>query len=211
MLVNYIKMRIIITESQLKYILKEECYPLNIKDGTDIPDNIYGTQVAVNNLDKDASDDVTITDNPSHKRAMSNRLFARSRNVCEAEFDDNRSQNFGKNEKSNIISTANNSGGKMVSNLANDIQNGGARNNTNQVRASRLKAQKKNDPITFIKNGGNETLNALKSSTTKESNKNALTNVNSVQSNPMMQVPNQNKGTGKGHSHGENEGNIYYY
>lgn len=199
--------KVIITESQLEYILRETSYPLNNKTSAEMPDNAYGTEVAVNNLDKDAGEDVTITDNPSHKKTMSNRLFARTRNVCEAEFDDNRSQNFGKNEKQNIVATANNGGGKMVTNLANDIQNGGARNNTNQVRASRLKAQEKSDPVTFAKNGGKATLNALKSSTTKESNKNnAIPQVDNVN----LQIPNQNNGIGNGH-HSENEGNIYYY
>lgn len=200
--------KIRITEKQLLHILKETSYPLDLSTSSDMPCNASGVEVAVNNMDKDADNDVTITDNPSHKRALSNRLFARSRNICESNFDDNRNQNFGKNEKENIKKVANTNGGKMVKNLANDIENGGARNNTNQVRISRLEKQKKKDPVAFNNNGGAKVLNALKSSTKKECNRNASEPKQLNNSMDMQLKPLNNKTE---NHHSENEGNIYYY
>ena len=95
--------------------------------------------------------------------------------------------------------------GKMLKNISNDIQNGGARNNTNQVRLSRLKDQKQNDPAAFARNGGEQTMKALKNSTRKVSTVNSIpqTNADSV----LTDAPDIRKGTGKGN----NSNNVIYY
>ena len=70
---------------------------------------------------------------------------------------------FGKNNDDYINHTANANGGKMASNIAGEINSNkkGSRNNTNQVRVSRMEDYKQNDPELFAKNGGEKTLNIL--------------------------------------------------
>ena len=64
-----------------------------------------------------------------------------------------------------------NGGGKMVKNVSAEISSnkGGTRNNTNQVRISRMEDQKVNDPAAYAKNGGDATLKILKSQVKKTS------------------------------------------
>ena len=207
--------KVIFTEQQIKRILGEDAadYLNSLDVAAEIPDNAYGTQVFVNNVDKDAEDNVTTTDKISRNKNRSNsggRLFARSRtfeSVNESSFDDTKTKNFGKNAKENILNGAGEGAGKMLNNIANDINNGGTRNNTNQVRLSRLRKQEKEDPVTFAKNGGKETIKALEDSVGKEKNKHSVPTQSN--SNPIGITPNATSGTGKGH-HSNNE-TIYYY
>ena len=97
--------------------------------------------------------------------------------------------------------------GKMLKNISNDIANGGTRNNTNQVRISRLKQQKKDDPAMFARNGGDKTLKALKSATRKVSTTNSTAQTDR-NANPLTITPDAGNGTGNGH---HNDNVIYYY
>ena len=55
--------KIHITESQWKSLLESECgYPLDLKGDDGRPDNFTEYEVAVDNTDKDAPNDVTISD-----------------------------------------------------------------------------------------------------------------------------------------------------
>lgn len=171
--------KIRITESQLKTILESIGYPLNVDDGNEEPENFMGSEVAVNNIDPDAPDDVTTTDNVAKKRSrkgwfgiygykspMSHFTVRESENL-----DNRQSSGYGKKSDAFIQATANNGGGKMVNNLNAEVQSDtrGSRNNTNQVRISRMEKAKTDDPATFVKNGGEQTLKILKSQTKKTS------------------------------------------
>lgn len=207
--------KVIFTEEQIKKIVGEDVadYLNNIDNAGEVPDNAYGTEVFVNNVDKDSEDNVTTTDRVARHKNRSNsggRLFARSRtfeSVNESSFDDTRTRNFGKNAKENILNGAGEGAGKMLNNLANDINNGGTRNNTNQVRLSRLRKQAKEDPITFMKNGGKQTLKALEDSVEKEQSKQST--MSPSLDNTVANTPDAMKGTGTGH-HSDKEA-IYYY
>jgi hypothetical protein len=207
--------KVTFTEEQMRRILGEAAddFILNLGDSGEIPGNAYGTEVFTNNIDPDANDDVTTADNFSRKRSRTNRLFARTRtyeSVNESTFDDNRGLNFGKNEKDAIVSqSASDNAGKMLKNISKDINNGGTRNNTNQVRLSRLQAQKKSDPVAYAKNGGDNTVKALKNATRKVSSTNTAVKT-AFDNSPINQTPDANKGAGKGH-HENNEASIYYY
>ena len=207
--------KVIFTEEQIKKIVGEDVadYFNNIDNAGEVPDNAYGTEVFVNNVDKDSEDNVTTTDRIARHKNRSNsggRLFARSRtfeSVNESSFDDTRTRNFGKNAKENILNGAGEGAGKMLNNLANDINNGGTRNNTNQVRLSRLRKQAKEDPVTFMKNGGKQTLKALEDSVGKEQSKQST--MSPSLDSTVANTPNAMKGTGTGH-HSDKE-TIYYY
>ena len=171
--------KIRITESQLKTILESIGYPLNVDDANEEPDNFMGNEVAVNNVDPDAPDDVTTTDNVAKKRSRKGwfgiygyKSPMSHFTVRESENLDNR-QNSGYGQKSDafIQSTAENGGGKMVNNLNAEVKSNkrGSRNNTNQVRIHRMEKAKTEDPVTFAKNGGEKTLNILKTQTKKTS------------------------------------------
>lgn len=207
--------KVTFTEAQIRKILGEAAddFMLNLGDEGEIPGNAYGTQVFVNNIDPDANDDVTTTDNFSRKKSRTNRLFARSRtyeSVNESTFDDNRGLNFGKNEKETIVSQGQSgNAGKMLKNISNDIDNGGTRNNTNQVRIHRLEVQKKEDPVAYANNGGDNTLKALKNATNKVSSVNTAVK-DAMGSSPIAQTPDARKGTGAGH-HKNNGNTIFYY
>ena len=207
--------KVIFTEEQIKKIVGEDVadYFNNIDNAGEVPDNAYGPEVFVNNVDKDSEDNVTTTDRIARHKNRSNsggRLFARSRtfeSVNESSFDDTRTRNFGKNAKENILNGAGEGAGKMLNNLANDINNGGTRNNTNQVRLSRLRKQAKEDPVTFMKNGGKQTLKALEDSVGKEQSKQST--MSPSLDSTVANTPNAMKGTGTGH-HSDKE-TIYYY
>ena len=205
--------KVIFTEEQLRRIIGEDVngFVLDVSDGSEAPDNAYGTQVFSDYPDKDVETDVTTTDNFSRKKNRVNRLFARSRtyeSINESNFDDAVGQNFGKNEKETIMAQGNSeNSGKMLKNISNDIANGGTRNNTNQVRISRLKQQKKDDPAMFARNGGDKTLKALKSATRKVSTTNSTAQTDR-NANPLTITPDAGNGTGNGH---HNDNVIYYY
>ena len=206
--------KVIISERQLNNFLGEDygTYLGDVKDSNGIPDNAYGTQVFTDNTDDDAVPNVTTGDNISQKRANSNFLFHRGHHgtVCE-ELDDEKSY-LGKKSKAYIQQVAQNGGGKMSKNIANKMENGGQRLNTTEVQKSRLKKEKKENPVLFAANGGNNTVKALDSMAKKQRNfGRALSDTEkttNVSNNPNIIIPDANKGTGKGH-HSNN--NVYYY
>lgn len=160
--------RVIFTESQVNKILQaESAYPLDIKGDDGRPDNFSEYETAVDNTDKDATNDVTTSD--SIKRAkkgwyLRSTLANHFRLAEGDELDNMKTSGYGQKNDAFISNTAKNGGGKMVSNLNAEIKSNtdASRNNTNQVRVSRLETQKKKDPALFQKNGGERTLNILK-------------------------------------------------
>lgn len=208
--------KVIITESQLEYILNEgmSSYPLSMDTASSVRGTTHSEEVCVNNIDPDAKNDVTITDNPSHKRAMSNRLFARSRNVCE-DLDDDKVAGFGKKSDAQIQSQAANNGGKMIKNIANRIGNGGQRLNTSDVEIYRMEKDKKENPERYQRNGGDNTLKTLKKTVMQQRQKgkainSANKNINAITDTADILPQISDNGSTKNH-HSENEGNIYYY
>lgn len=199
------------TEKQMERILGEDLDIFLNKssegDG-EINGNAFGNEVFSNlgNADDDVpNSDVTDADALSQKLAGGHPFSTRKRRVYESNFDDERSNMFGRNEKQQI-STFN---GKMAKNLSKELngEKSAPRQNTLEVRASRLKQQKKSDPVTYAKNGGKQMEKALKSATNKMKAKHGV--AQEIKDNSMQQMPNANKGTGKGH-HSEQE-NVYYY
>lgn len=162
-----------ITEKQYEMIL-EGGYPLNLTDGSDVtPDAASGAQVFTNNTDKDADPNVTTTDAKSKRMSTRRLAYLRTnRTLGESTFNDVRTNNLGKNQKKEIINAGAQEGsGKMLKNLANDINGEGTRDNTQRVRINRMEKQKIEDPVAYEKNGGDKTLKALKDSTRAESDK----------------------------------------
>ena len=204
---------IIITEEQLKRIVGETAGEyLDTLD--DIPDNGYGTEVFVNNIDKDAPNDVTITDNPASKRCYGNRMFRKAAHtgiVNEKELDDKKVNGFGMESDAFIQGAANNGGGKMIKNINNRINGGGGqRLNTTEVEISRMESDKKKNPANYVKNGGDTALKMLKSTASKQRNvAGAERSVDAnIKAKTFNEIPDAKKGTGKGH---HNTNNVYYY
>ena len=205
--------RVIFTESQIKSLIEgnEPGYPLNLKNDDGKPDNFTEYENPVNNTDKDAPNDVTIGDGTygqRRKKGWFMRSTTSRQGVYEgAELDNMKTSGYGDKNNAFIASTAKNKGGKMVSNLNAEINSntGGSRNNTNQVRKSRLEAQKKNDPATFNKNGGEKTLQILKNETNKKGAEHkAVANNKQTTGTP---IPNAGKNTKSHHS----DSPIYYF
>ena len=165
--------KITITESQYKRILESEFgYPLDVKSDDEKPENFTGYQVAVDNIDKDASNDVTTSDTIKRSKAGwfgMNRYPASHRLPEGEELDNTQNSGYGMKSDGFINNTAANGGGKMVNNVAAEVNSNtrGSRNNTNQVRVSRMENDKVNNPQKFQKNGGERMLNILKSQTKK--------------------------------------------
>ena len=154
----------------------ESAYPLDVKNDDGKPDNFTEYEVAVNNTDNDAPDNVTIGDKIGKEETKPgwfgmNRYPAMHRLPESAELDNAKNSGFGINNDKFINNIADSNGGKMVSNISGEINSKkrGSRNNTNQVRASRMEKYKETDPELFIKNGGQKTLDLLKSQTKKNS------------------------------------------
>lgn len=200
--------KVLFTEAQITKIMGEGILPYlsDAGNAADMPDNAYGTDIAVNNMDKDANPDVTTTDNFLKKRSniRYGYLAGTRRNFEESiqeDLDNEKVQGFGKNSDEFIANAAQN-GGKMISNVANRIQNGGQRLNTTEVELSRMKDAKKLDPVTYAKNGGDKMVKILKNTANRQRNSAASlrdANANSQIDTPLP-TPNVNKGTGKGHS-----------
>lgn len=166
--------KIRITESQYKRILENEIgYPLDVKADDGKPDNFAGYQVAVDNTDDDAQNDVTISDTIKRSKAGwfgMNRYPAMHRLPEGEELDNKQNSGYGM-KADNFINGAAKNGGKMINNVASEVNSDkrGSRNNTNQVRISRMEDDKVNNPANFQKNGGDEMLKILKSQTSKTS------------------------------------------
>lgn len=162
--------KIVITKEQYQHIM-EESYPLNQMDKTTSPVDASGYEVFANNMDKDADPDATTTDAKSQKMSTRRLAYLRTcRTLGESTFNDERTMNFGKKQKEEIIAAGEtDNSGKMLKNIAKEVQNGGSRDNTQRVRAYRLHMQKLTDPVTFEKNGGDEMLNAIESGNKKQS------------------------------------------
>ena len=168
--------KIRITESQYKRILESEevGYPLDVKADDEKPVNFTGYEVVADNPDDDAQNDVTISDTVKRSRRGwfgMNRWPAMHRLPEGRELDNRQNSGFGMKYDAQIAAKANNGGGKMIKNVSAEIQSDtrGSRNNTNQVRISRMEKAKVDDPENFAKNGGEEMLNILKSQTNKTS------------------------------------------
>ena len=168
--------KIRITESQLKTILMaENAYPLDLKSDDGKPDNFTEYEVAVNNTNKDANNDVTIGD--GFKKSKEgwfgmNRYPAMHRLPESQELDNAQNSGYGVKNDNYIQNAAQNGGGKMATNVNNEVKSDtrGSRNNTNQVRASRMRQYKQTNPELFQKNGGDKMLNILDAQTSKQSN-----------------------------------------
>ena len=210
--------KIRITESQLKTILESELgYPLDLRSDPVTKDNTAGVEVTSDPLDVDVDTDsqygiATTTDNISKKKMRPAQFGIRTARVAGGyrleegrELDNMQSSGFGKKADAQISQAASNGGGKMVKNLNAEVQSNtrGSRNNTNQVRASRLRDQKENDPATFAKNGGDATLKALERQTKVNSDKNKATEEDTVQT-----LPTASSGKKKGKS---SEPTVYYF
>ena len=208
--------KIRITESQWKAILESEFgYPLDLKSGPVTKDNTAGVEVAADPLDVDVEKDSeygisTTTDNISRKKMRPAQFGIRTARVAGGyrleegrELDNMQNSGFGKKADAQIAQAASNGGGKMVTNINNEINSTtrGSRNNTNQVRASRLRDQKENDPVTFAKNGGDATLKAVERQTQVNSAKNAATET----------APKTTTSTGSSKKGKSSEPTIYYF
>lgn len=202
--------KIRITEAQFRKIWESEMgYPLDTKADDGKPDNFTGDEVAVNNIDRDAPNDVTTSG--TIKRSKEgwfgmNRYPAFYRIPESRELDDKEVSGFGKNSDAAINSIASNNGGKMLHNLANEINSDkrGVRNNTLQVRISRMEDDKVNNPEHFQKNGGEEVLKRMKSQVNKTS---AANNA----SNSLPQTKNTNPNVSSDtHGDGSSNGVIYF-
>ena len=199
--------RIIITESQYNSILVKEDVYLHPNDGAESPDNAYGTQISV---DVPETDNVTTADTVKrHKRGwLSPKGFIPS--LEESQQRDN-AQNSGLGTIADMkVQSAAQNGGKMVNNLNREIQSNqkGVRNNTLEVRASRLRAQKENDPVTYAKNGGKATEKAINQQLVKNKAAGAaMPESNDGGNSKPFTLPTE---TSKGGSK-KPENNIYYF
>ena len=201
--------KIHITESQWKKILMQEsAYPLDLKSDDEKPDNFTEYEVAVSNNDQDAPSDVMTGD--AYKRSKEgwfgmNRYPAMHRLPESAELYNVENSGFGVKNDEYINNTANSNGGKMVSNISLEINSNkrGSRNNTNQVRISRMENYKKNDPDLFIKNGGDKTLDILKSQTKKQAGAHKAKHASDIRTQSTQ--PGDNVNYGK-----ENNGAYYF-
>ena len=163
--------RVIFTESQINTILmSESAYPLDIKGDDGRPDNFTEYETVVNNAYVGTGDDVNtdVTTSDQIKRCKKGwfglHTTTNDYRLAEGdELDNAKTSGYGKKNDMFINSVSKNLGGKMVSNLNAEINSnkGGSRNNTNQVRVSRMEKQKKEDPVTFQKNGGQKTVAML--------------------------------------------------
>lgn len=209
--------KVLFTESQLKAILGEDVGGyLRTSDVAEKPDNAHLQQVFVNNADVDTEDEfdnnVTVSDKIARRMSNRNRLFPKRTRCFEEKshtLDNMRNTGYGQKYNERISNTASNGGGKMINNLNDEVQSKtGSRNNTNQVRLSRLKDQKKSDPLNYLRNGGKETENILRDQITKQSHKNELVNrVNA--SMGLENTENEWKNSKKNST--DNGSNVYYY
>lgn len=169
--------KIRITESQWKLIMESELsYPLNLKGDDGRPDNFSGYEVAVDNMDKDAPLDVTTSD--AIKKSKEgwfgmNRYPAMQRIPEGVELDNSENSGYGLNNDAYIHNAAKSSDAEMVNNISDEINSStrGSRNNTNEVRLSRMLGYKKSNPSLYQKNGGDEMVKILQSQTNMQSNK----------------------------------------
>lgn len=167
--------KIHITESQWEHILESECaYPLDLKNDDGKPDNFTEYEVAVNNTDKDAPNDVTTSD--AYKRSKPgwfgmNRYPAMHRLPESRELDNVENSGFGINNDNYIKNVANNAGGKMASNVNKEVQSNteGSKNVSNMMRRNRMQQYKKTNPELYQKNGGDKMLNILDNEISKQS------------------------------------------
>lgn len=201
--------KVIFTEAQIRKYLNEEMgdYLDSVKNAGEIPGNAYGTEVFANNLDSDAQTDVTTTDGFMQKRSKSNRLFARSRQCEGRELDNMKTSGFG-NKIDNTINQLSNAGGKMINNINNEIQSDkdGMRNNTQEVRLSRMKEYEKNNPNLYQKNGGDFTVKQLEKNV---ANNSASHQAQVGEKRKTEAIPTITNGE-KTHKHSNND-NVYYY
>lgn len=208
--------RVIFTETQLNEILQaESAYPLDIKGDDGKPDNSSGYEVAVNNTTvndttPNPKSNVTIGDRIAGRKSRKKKFGLSSPSygrIAEGDALDNmKTSGYGQKSDEFISKVASNNGGKMVSNLNAEIKSNtdASRNNTNQVRVSRMEAQKKNDPVTFQKNGGERTLKILKNQVNLKSGEHKAMTAGQVRKTDN--TPNANKTPESHHND-----SVYYF
>lgn len=212
--------KIRITESQLKTILESELgYPLDLRSGPVTKDNTAGVEVTSDPLDVDVDTDsqygiATTTDNISKKKNRPEQFGIRTARVAGGyrleegrELDNMQSSGLGKKSDAQIAQAASNGGGKMVNNLNNEIESNrrGVKMGTQYVRDMRLKDQKKNDPVTFAKNGGDATLKAIENNISANSSKHKA---NKAEEETTVTPTPSTSGTNKKKS---SEPTVYYF
>ena len=174
--------KIRITESQWKTIVESELgYPLDTTEDNPVPDNAAGIEVGSDIKGKYVPDSMpTTADKYSTNRTKRqwfgiNTSYGRGAYRMEEgkELDNAQNSGYGVKADAQINSIASNGGGKMAVNVSAEVNSNtrGSRNNTNQVRISRMEDAKKNDPATYQKNGGDRMLSILKSQVKKNSDK----------------------------------------
>lgn len=203
--------KIHITESQWQRILESEvcAYPLDVKSDDEKPDNFTEYEVAVSNNDKDVPNG-DVMDSEAYKRSKPgwfgmNRYPAMHRLPESRELDNQQSSGFGKKNDDYIQNVANNGGGKMATHVNAEIKSDkrGTRNNTNQVRALRMRQYKETNPQLFQKNGGEKMLNILDKQTKAQSNSYAAKHSTDVRTQDT--TPGNNLNFNKG------ENGAYYF
>lgn len=205
--------KIRITESQWKTIVESELgYPLDTTEDNPTPDNAAGVEVSPDIKGKCVPDSVSTTaDKYSEKRAKRqwfgiNTSYGRGAYRMEEsrELDNVQNSGYGAKSDAQINSIASNGGGKMAANISMEVNSNkrGSRNNTNQVRISRMEDAKKNDPATYQKNGGDRMLKILKTQVKKNSD---------VANSKESGVKTQNNAIQAGESGKNKEHNGVYY
>ena len=195
--------KIHITESQWKKILMaESAYPLDVKSDDGKPDNFMGNEIAISNTDKEAPNSDVMT-GEAFKRSKEgwfgmNRYPSMHRLPESAELDNMENSGFGIKNDNFINNTAKSNGGKMATNISGEINSNkeGSRNNTNQVRISRMEQYKNGNPELFAKNGGDKMLNILKNQTGKQ--KNSYAAKHATDTRQVSTMPGDNVNYGKG-------------
>ena len=167
--------KIYITESQWKQILESEgAYPLDLKGDDGKPENFTEYEVAVDNTDPDAPNDVTSSETIKRSKPGwfgMGRYPAMHRLPEGKELDNAENSGYGLEGDAYIQDAASTGKGKMAVNVNAEVKSDtrGSRNNTNQVRASRMREYKKTNPALYKKNGGDKMLQILDTQTDKQS------------------------------------------
>ena len=190
-----------ITEEQLEYILKEgDCYLDKTDTGSDAPIDSCKFNGGETTVKKADSDEIITTDKIAHSRVSGHPWLRRSYGLSEDL--DNEKAYIGKNSQEYLSQMA----GKMANNISKEMQKGGSRLNTTEVRLNRLEQQKKDDPVTFAQNGGEKTIKALKAIKNRQRNAARSTNATAPRYNPSLSADFNNQQTQK-----NNKGIIYDY
>lgn len=206
--------KIHITESQWKTILLNEmAYPLDAKNDDGKPANFTEYEIAIDNTDtEDDAPEGNVTIPDTIKRSKGGYAFGNINSYHSEmhrlpeskELDNVKNSGFGVNNDKYINNSAQ-KGGKMIANISNEINSKktGSRNNTNQVRISRMETYKTSNPELFAKNGGQKALDILKSQTKKASTSHAAKHSSDIKT--------KNTDTVDGITNVNTENGAYYF